>query len=522
MERSRHRQLVRGRLVWVALVATLALLGSSCSSDDDEAAPAATSTTVARAPGVVPSVTVPAAAGKGIQAIATDLPYGPMGFQREEFFFSGDAVAYEKKGEWAKDGEWDVEETDTAAYLSRMVIIRPKDAADFNGTVYVEWFNVTGGLDAGATWVSGHNQMLRSGAAWVGVTAQSAGIVGSATTVESSAVEIPKGGLSKSDPARYGTLSHPGDLYSYDIFTQAANAIRANGEGTDPLGGLEAKRLIAVGESQSAGRLTTYVNAVHPKTRAFDGYFIFSRGANAAPLGTREQGAPLDPALEGALVRTDVDVPVFALEAEYDVLNGYADARQPNSKHFHAWEVAGTSHQDSYSAGGYAFNDLGDGEAEANILNPAKANGGLLNCRAPINAGGLQAVTASSLSHLEAWVVKGTKPPAFERLETSGTGANITVARDELGNAKGGARTPIVDVPLAANTGELDNAPDFCRVFGFTRPFDAATLARLYPGGAAEYVEAFDEAVDEAVEDGLWLEPEAENFKAAARKITFG
>jgi hypothetical protein len=119
-------------------------------------------------------------------------------------------------------------------------------------------------------------------------------------------------------------------------------------------------------------------------------------------------------------------------------------------------------------------------------------------------------------------VVKGTKPPAFERLETSGTGANITVARDELGNAKGGARTPIVDVPLAANTGELDNAPDFCRVFGFTRPFDAATLAPLYPGGVAEYVEAFDDAVDEAVEDGLWLEPEAENFKAAARKITFG
>ena len=55
---------------------------------------------------------------------------------------------------------------------------------------------------------------------------------------------------------------------------------------------------------------------------------------------------------------------------------------------------------------------------------------------------------------------------------------------------------------------------------GTTAPFDAATLAALYPGGVSEWREAFATAVDEAVERGIWLEPEAENFKAASEQIT--
>ena len=53
-------------------------------------------------------------------------------------------------------------------------------------------------------------------------------------------------------------------------------------------------------------------------------------------------------------------------------------------------------------------------------------------------------------------------------------------------------------------------------------PFDATTLAELYPNGEDDYVKAFDEAADKAVEEGFWLEPEAEHYKAAARQITFG
>ena len=57
------------------------------------------------------------------------------------------------------------------------------------------------------------------------------------------------------DPARYGSLDHPGHTLSYSIFEQAGKAIRA--EGPRLLCGFAPKRIIALGESQSAFRLGT-------------------------------------------------------------------------------------------------------------------------------------------------------------------------------------------------------------------------------------------------------------------------
>ena len=77
-------------------------------------------------------------------------------------------------------------------------------------------------------------------------------------------------------------LSHPGDSYSYDIFSQAGQAIRANS--AQILGGLTPNELIAAGESQSAGRLVTYIDAVQPLAHVYDGFLVHSRGAAGAPL----------------------------------------------------------------------------------------------------------------------------------------------------------------------------------------------------------------------------------------------
>jgi hypothetical protein len=468
-------------------------------------------------------VSVPSAAGKGIQAVATDMNLASVGYERQEYFLAGDAVGYKSVGHLGPDGKWQVEDTGKAPYKTRIVVIRPRNAADFSGTVFVEWFNVTGGVDAGPTWIAGHNQIIRSGAVWVGVTAQAVGVDGAAHTVQSSKVAIPQGGLVKSDPVRYGSLHHPGDLYSYDIFTQAGVAVRNEGDGVKPLAGLSVKRVIAVGESQSSFRIATYIDAVHPLVHEYDGYLVYSRGAGASPLGDQTLGKP-DPSIPPVVhIRTDIDVPVFEFETEYDVdVLQYADARQPDSKNFVLWEMAGGSHQDAYSAGGYALTDLGDGKAEASLLNPAKASGGLLNCTAPINAGGMYAVLEAAMAHLDAWVRDGTRPPEFERIKTEGHGKGIEIVRSELGIAEGGVRAPIVDVPLAANIGDNGVGPDFCRVFGHTKPFDAATLKKLYPGGKADYVAAFDASADHAVKAGVWLEPEAKNYKAAAQQVSFG
>ena len=54
--------------------------------------------------------------------------------------------------------------------------MRPIDRHRFNGTVVVEWLNVTGGADAGTDWMLGHNELIREGFVWVGVSAQKVGI----------------------------------------------------------------------------------------------------------------------------------------------------------------------------------------------------------------------------------------------------------------------------------------------------------------------------------------------------------
>jgi hypothetical protein len=250
----------RSKPVAIVLIAALGLLAAACSSSSKSASNRNSSpaTSTPKPPYVrKPNVSVPTAQGKGMQALAIDVGLKSVGYTSAEYFFDGNAVGYKNVGTLGPDGNWRVSETGPAAYKSRLIVVHPKDPSRFNGTVFVEWFNVTGGVDAGAAWISAHNEILRSGAAWVGVTAQADGINGSAQTVQSSAVAIPQGGLRKSDPVRYGTLHHPGDLYSNDIFTQAAVAARGDGNGAKPLASFDVKRLIGIGQSQSAGRLTT-------------------------------------------------------------------------------------------------------------------------------------------------------------------------------------------------------------------------------------------------------------------------
>src|SRR5207248_5581611 len=74
---------------------------------------------------------------------------------------------------------------------------------------------------------------------------------------------------------------HPGDQYSYDIFSQIASAIR---RGRLIPGDLEAATLVATGGSQSAMFLVTYVNAIDRLHQLFDGYLLAGRLAWPVPL----------------------------------------------------------------------------------------------------------------------------------------------------------------------------------------------------------------------------------------------
>ena len=144
-----------------------------------------------------------------------------------------------------------------APITTRVIVYRPADAAAFDGTVVVEWLNVSGGLDAAPVWLFTHRELVRSGSAWIGVSAQRLGVNGG-----EGALGMPTTPLVTMDAARYGGLDHPGDRFSYDLFSMAGELART-GTGTI-LEGLPVERVLGVGESQSAFRLTTYVNEVDP------------------------------------------------------------------------------------------------------------------------------------------------------------------------------------------------------------------------------------------------------------------
>ncbi|MBW2377808.1 MAG: hypothetical protein JRF55_17830, partial [Deltaproteobacteria bacterium] len=154
-----------------------------------------------------------------------NIDYADVGFVQEEFFLSGTAKSYSNTNTLGSDGLWDVAEADTAVYKTRIVVYRPQDPVDFSGTVVVEWFNVSGGLDAAPDWSSIHTEVFRGGHVWVGVSAQFVGIEGGGGGFDLS--------LKTVDPVRYGSLSHPGDSFSYDMFSKAAQAVR-NPVGIDP------------------------------------------------------------------------------------------------------------------------------------------------------------------------------------------------------------------------------------------------------------------------------------------------
>ena len=266
-----------------------------------------------------------------------------FGYVEEEFFLDGEAAALAPAEDepLRVDGRWDVVETAHVEFRTRLLVRRPADPALANGTVYVEWQNVSGGVDIDAAWLHHYEELMRSGYAWVGVSAQRAGVHGPPLI---QGLSVP---LVEWDPERYGTLVLPDDACSYDVFTQAARVVgrRRTHEGIDPLAGIRVDHVVAAGQSQSAGRLATYVNAVQPSAAVFDGFFIAARGAWVAPLGngmiTREP----------ARIRDDVEARVFRVNTEGEALASHP-VRQPDTERYRYWEIAGSAHQGAYATVG--------------------------------------------------------------------------------------------------------------------------------------------------------------------------
>lgn len=405
------------------------------------------------------------------------------GYTETEYVVRGSAASY--TGEQPGDGRWSLVESGSADFATRCVVRRPVDAQAFSGTVLVEWLNVSSGADAAPDWTYLSDEIVRRGHAWVGVSAQYVGVEGGSGTVGDLGLQPLK-----ADP-RYAGLGHPGDAYCYGIYTAVAAAL-----GAGPLADLAVTARLAVGESQSAYALTTYANGVQPLTGLFDGFLIHSRGGSAMPLG--EPGLALDLAdfrnNDPVVIRDDLAVPVLMVQTETDLTGRlrYLAARQDDTELIRLWEIAGTAHTDKFMIG--EFEDF-------------------LGCPRPVNTGQQAYVLRAALRHLDTWARTGEPAPRAARL-TVQDGAFVV---DDVGNARGGIRTPVVDAPTGILRGDTEpDAPVICQLFGSTLPLDDDTLRWLYTDRAA-YLKAYEEATDEAIASGFVLAEDRDAVLAEAR-----
>lgn len=484
---------------WLAAPAiSLGLLLSACSGSGDVPGGSTGGTRDSSADALVASgVPAPKVSGP----ISGGLRGGPWGsaldgleaydYVQEEYFFSGTAQGRELNG---------TAKGNSAEYTTRMIVRRPRTPAGFNGTVLTEWFNVTGEMEFGVLWGMTRGEILRSGYAYVGVSAQKVGVDASPL------------GIKFWDPVRYAPLKHPGDQYAYDMWSQLGRALVA-GDGPAPLGELKPQRILASGESQSAARLAEYVKTVDPEHRVYDGFLIHSwpnqidnrrvpvlmfltetekegvtgPGGGTAALGNLAALADLIPAL-GILA-----IPSAAPPGE-------------DHSHFRAWEVAGSSHYDQQALDYMSAAAASDVTAPLPVPPFSLKLPCLLN---PINHLGQERVVRAALHALNEWVISGKAPPSMPRMQQDEDGKLV---RDADGLAQGGIRVPPMAVPVGVNEGKT------CIFFGSYNAYSNAKIRQLYPS-KEDYLGRVRQSAEEAVRGGWLLREGAEAYQAEAEEV---
>jgi hypothetical protein len=432
---------------------------------------------------------------------ATDLDLRSRGYVEQEFFFSGHANTYDATfsgGIGARPTASPTASVVTTGnpYTTRMVVRRPAHPAHFNGVVVVEWMNATSNYDVEALWFRAHEFFLRDGYAWVGITAQSGPIT------------HPTLGLKQFSPLRYGALDLTaggrftnGDPLAYDVFAQGVQAIRHAGV-LGPLGA-RLKKVVGTGVSQSAGRLSVYLNAIQVRGEpVLDAVLLY---------------------IGGERLRTDLGLPIIKLLSETEYTSppsaNEIAALQPDTERLRTWSMAGTSHSDWASfAVRYALlrRDQPAASLRDNCLHPSRS-------RIPDRY-----VISAAIEWLSRWGERSghhgpeAAPPVSPPIQLAGDG--VTVLRDAYGNALGGIRLAPFAVPVALDSGFNAVPPGtggLCFLNGTHVPFDTATLNQLYPTRRA-YLEPFFKAVFDNVRDGFVLEPDAKEMLHEALVSLYG
>jgi hypothetical protein len=450
----------------------------------------------------MPSVAVPtveSASNAGTPLLASPVPLTGSGYVESEFIVRGQASRYRITSATA-----DAQAIDSGhAYTTRALVRRPTDAARFNGTVVIEWLNVSTGQDIDFVYGATRELLIRDGYAWVGVSVQRVGVERLVTwnparygnlSVAASNVD-PNGG--DIDPPNPQTAAVGGDVLGWDIYSQVAAAARSSA--SPLLGGLAVKKVIAAGESQSAFRLTTYYNSIQRLHRVYDGFLLYDRGGPGA-------------------LRTDVGAKLMGFGSEF--MNAYlGGSPQADSADLRYWEVAGASHVSLAEMAGHvdpvvsrdAALQLPDGTvlSLSDAVNLGNCTPSPIWSRVPNGD-----VMKAALKALNAWVSGGAAPVNVPRLVLDGQNKLL---RDSEGRVYGGIRTAAYEVPTTTNVGVGAGA---CMLAGYHLDFTPTQLCQRY-GSQAAYVARVQALAAANVRDGVLLSEEAQRTVDEAQATSF-
>jgi hypothetical protein len=177
---------------------------------------------------------------------------------------------------------------------------------------------------------------------------------------------------------------------------------------------------------------------------------------------------------------------------------------------FRLFEVPGTSHFDLWQYNYPRVEDL----AAAGVPPLTDHWTFPSECRpagVAINDFPLPLIFAGAFANLDAWVRHGIAPPRAPRIAMNAD----TIAGDEVGSARGGVRSPWVDVPVAIFHPRMEGGGDTpfrCDDNGYWEPLPAARLTGMY-GSAPTYAERFRKALAQMIADHWITREDAEDVK---------
>ena len=408
------------------------------------------------------------------------------GYVEQEYYASGRASRYRLKNQ---------SETATLVdgghpYKTRIVVRKPSDPRRFNGTVVVEWYNVSAGQDIDFCWGGSYEYLMREGYAWVGVSAQRVGIK-QLNTWSPARYGSLNAEASNDDP-QGGTLDHGGDVLSWDIFGQVGAALLGHHEPSDPLAGFAIKRLIAAGESQSALRLTAYYNSIQPLHNLYQGFLYYDAAGS---------------------LRSDAKVPAISVGTEFGAAFPVIAVTGDNP-FLRRWPVAGTSHVSFQEMDGYVdVETLRDGFLKSPDGKPVSLTQATPGCKhTPLwSKVPTELALNSAYEHLNRWMIDGTAAPAAPQFERNSDG---TLKRDADGELLGGIRLPQLAAPTAQDSG-FNSGPGTCMLAGFHHDYSPAELKAHYHDHA-RYVREVDNAAQEVLKTGFLLPYDAEQIRKSA------